>query len=297
MICCPLCKSKASRRFPLPHTAVWKCVNRTCGLQFAHQQPDEKQLGQAYRQLYYPASESEQGATFENTPPEVLRTFFAYTSRTIGRLVGLRMLDYGCGIGQMAPIALRYGLRVTGIETDASARAQAKRAGYAAVFENIGELQERGATEQEFDLVILWDVIEHLREPWRDLEKLRTFVSPAGRLVVATMNTDSLRARLFRSGWVNFHNPTHLFYFTRRSLRKLLEETQYTHVEEWKVFTSYSHHSRIRGSLQRALLALGLHGELIFSARRLKRPRLKKHGASNLTEKGLDREVAESQGE
>src|SRR6266446_6533148 len=160
MILCPLCRSKARKQLKLTHTLVWECLGESCGLQFAFPQLDEANLGHAYGTHYYPSIEKNHLVKYESTSDLVLRQVLLQLESSLGRLEGLRLLDYGCGSGPLLNIAHELGITPVGIEPDAMARSTTARSGMTA-FVNLVELCSQRPAAQ-FDLIILWNVIEHL---------------------------------------------------------------------------------------------------------------------------------------
>jgi len=260
---CPLCCTEAIRRFELAHTIVWKCGASGCGLQFADPQLDETSLSHAYKDCYYPAVSNGHKIRYENTPDTVLRQMFLQLQSHIGMLGGLGMLDYGCGRGVLSRIGQEFGLITAGTEPDPNARTVAAAIPRMSVYPNVAALREAKPTEQ-YDLIILWTVIEHLRHPWSDLEQLRGLLRPGGRLLVSTMNIWCLRARLERERWENYENPTHFYYFDRKSLNRVLRAAGFTEVWEWKPKIRYPHHGILRRSLYDISFPLGLADGLFY---------------------------------
>lgn len=262
---CPLCNQRGSEPLILPHTRIWKCTNPTCGLRFAFPQLAEESLRKAYAELYYPKAEGHRSA-YENTPQEILRQVFQRLAGELGSLSGKKILDYGCGIGSLCRVALKYGMRPTGIEADPVAREQAGRSASFAVYENLDALR---ATEPavEFDMVCLWEVIEHLRDPWQDLENLRRVLKPHGRVVVSTPNANGWKARLLGRRWENHVNPTHFYYFSPIPLQRVLERAGFCEVGQLAFLIVYPHHGPIRQALHRFLVACRADGELLFTAK------------------------------
>ncbi len=76
---------------------------------------------------------------------------------------------------------------------------------------------------QPQDAVCLWDAVEHLAEPQRYLAKAYDDLRPGGILALSTGDIGALNARLRGPRWRLIHVPTHLHYFTQRSMRTLLE--------------------------------------------------------------------------
>jgi SAM-dependent methyltransferase len=262
---CNLCSSPASVQLSLPHTSVWRCENPLCNLEFAYPQPDEFQLRSAYTQLYYPIDNGEHVVPYENTPEFILRQVFQKIDSNFGPLAGKTILDYGCGTGALCRLALQYSARPSGIEADAVARRAISKESRFDAYENLDSLRSaRG--DARFDYIFLWEVIEHLRTPWRELARLRKMLAPRGRIVISTPNSAGLRARFLKSRWENYVNPTHLYYFAPRSLRRVLELAGFTDIVQLRFTIRYPHHNPARSVAHRTLVALGLDGELLYSA-------------------------------
>ena len=103
----------------------------------------------------------------------------------------------------------------------------------------------------QFDFVIMWNVIEHLRQPWITLDEIRHVVKPQGWVIISTPSASSLKARLQRSHWDNYWNPTHFYYFTRQSPLLVLQRFGFSNVSEWHRYFDYPHHGILRRILQR----------------------------------------------
>jgi SAM-dependent methyltransferase len=76
---------------------------------------------------------------------------------------------------------------------------------------------------QAFDVVCIWDTIEHVPEPERFAGKALEILRPGGQLFLTTGDIDSLVARLQGPRWRQIHPPTHLNYFSRKTLTRMLE--------------------------------------------------------------------------
>ncbi len=69
----------------------------------------------------------------------------------------------------------------------------------------------------------MWDVIEHLTDPRRALQRSHRLLKPGGLLVVHTIDIESPFARLMGARWP-WLMEMHIYYFSRRTLRAMLEE-------------------------------------------------------------------------
>jgi SAM-dependent methyltransferase len=264
-VICPLCGDLASPLHSLAHTTAWACERPSCGLRFAAPQAGSDDLDQAYRSLYYPDASSVGSPHFEDTPRELLEDLLRSLVEDRSVDENARLLDFGCGRGALGAVARELGLEAVGIERDPRARSTASRDGMQ-VFESTDDLvaREPGA---RFDVITLWQVIEHLREPWTELVALRKLLTAGGRLVVATPNSACLKAKLQGADWENFANPTHLYYFTGASLRSVLGSSGFQNVERLRLASAYPHHGPLRRGVQRLLRSRDLDGDILFVAR------------------------------
>lgn len=173
------------------------------------------------------------------------------------------MLDYGCGRGPVSAVAPEFGLIPTGIEPDPLARSAAAEQLKMTVYANLDGVRSDVASPQ-FDVILLWQVIEHLRLPWQDLQALRGLLSPRGKLLMGTMNVNCLRARIERSRWTHYLNPTHFYYLDRKSLERILTGSGFSGVTEWKPKFRYPQHGVTRRYLYEAANVFGVADGLYY---------------------------------
>lgn len=131
-----------------------------------------------------------------------------------------RVLEVGCGIGHNLAAFRRYGCDVMGIEPSrAGARFARERFGLEVV-EAYVEDADLGA--DQFDLVILDSVLEHLPDPVSTLKSFRSLVAPGGRVYLDVPNLQAWQGKLLGRQW-NIYEPGHINFFTPATLAKTVE--------------------------------------------------------------------------
>jgi 2-polyprenyl-3-methyl-5-hydroxy-6-metoxy-1,4-benzoquinol methylase len=264
-VACPRCGGESKNFLALPHTSIYACCRSGCGLKFAFPQMDEESLAEAYRRLYYPAAPAKK-ALYDNTPVQILEQTFTRVEEIAGTLAHRSVLDFGSGIGSLCKVAQARGMSAVGIEPDPEGRRTATTKNGLLVFESLSALKA-SVPGAKFDLVTMWDVIEHLREPWDVVAELRSFLREDGWFLFSTPNAASLKALARQEKWENFENETHFYYFTRTTLESVLHEAGLSHVDFLDFPIRYPAHSRLRTLLNQALTSVGRQGQIIALAR------------------------------
>jgi 2-polyprenyl-3-methyl-5-hydroxy-6-metoxy-1,4-benzoquinol methylase len=138
-----------------------------------------------------------------------------------------RVLDVGCAAGYFLRVAQRHGHDVHGVEMSAAIAGEAVRA-LGADRVHVGTLDDaiaaKGHAPGSFDLVTLWDVVEHVPEPQPLLHTIHGLLKPTGRLLLETQNVGSRWARLLGRRWHHYKHDEHLYHFDPRTIRRLLDD-------------------------------------------------------------------------
>jgi SAM-dependent methyltransferase len=138
------------------------------------------------------------------------------------RVSAKRLLDVGCGQGQFVDAALRRGWDALGIDLSPEAVALCKQAGVPALH---GDIHMPMLCPGTFDVITLFEVIEHIWEPHGFLNRCAKLLKPGGILYITTPNFNSLDRRVLGSGWRVIH-PEHLIYFTPATLARFVSDNK-----------------------------------------------------------------------
>jgi 2-polyprenyl-3-methyl-5-hydroxy-6-metoxy-1,4-benzoquinol methylase len=146
--------------------------------------------------------------------------------RELDRIEALRdagdLLDVGCYTGFFLEQARERGWRVRGVEPSKWAAEHAQTVLGLDVFHGPVEQFAASAGAGTFDVVTLWDVLEHLEDPVAVLRSIRGLLRPDGLLAFTTHNLDRPLARLLR-GRYPFFMEMHTVHLNDRTLALLLE--------------------------------------------------------------------------
>ena len=234
---CPVC---ASRRlgYAFSHAGyrIARCTD--CGVMFSNPQPTDEQLTEIYNADYFLGAGSADGqAATREMKRATARLYLEEINRYCGAASG-RLLEVGCGDGDFLVEAEAAGFQVTGVELAAPACEQARvRLKSGEVI--CGLLESSGLPEEQFDLCVLSDVIEHVRDPLAFLANVRRLLKPNGAIFIATPSLASWSAKLLRQNWMEF-KPEHLTYFDPKTLETALFRTGYHEVivqPGWKILS------------------------------------------------------------
>ncbi len=192
----------------------------TCGLVSVRTFPRADELRAVYGEAYFRNARSEESGYDDYEADRYCIV------KTAGRRLDLierytpqrgRLLDVGCALGFFLETARRRGWEVEGVDISAHAVSYARdRLGLAA---RCGMLEEAGFTADSFDVLTLWDVIEHVPDPVANLEYCRSLLRDEGILVISTPDLGSRVARATGTRWMGYKlAEEHLYYFTRQTI-------------------------------------------------------------------------------
>jgi 2-polyprenyl-3-methyl-5-hydroxy-6-metoxy-1,4-benzoquinol methylase len=236
------------------HPPIWAC--QACGLLFQWPVRPEEELVRAYEEVVDPLYMAER----ENR----ILTF----RRVLGLLGpgrGRRLLDVGAYCGYFLEVAREGDFAAEGLELSRWAASHARAQGFAVHGQT---LSERARSGSQYDLITLWDVVEHFADPRRELEAAFRLLRPGGLIYVSTIDAGSLVARLLGRHWP-WLMDMHLYYFDRSTLPVLLEEAGFRVVGR----RAYTHTVSADYLLRKAAASFPALAPLVALLRRVVPPR------------------------
>ncbi|MBO9555478.1 class I SAM-dependent methyltransferase [Cellulomonas sp.] len=166
----------------------------------------------------------------ESVDPDAANTSHALVLEQVG--TGARVLDIGCSTGFLGEVLIERGCTVDGVEVDPDAAEIARKRGLRTVTVMDLDREDLAATleGQQYDRIILADVLEHLMRPGAVLAAASTLLAPGGQIVISVPNVThgSLRLALLQGRWdyrdTGLLDRTHIRFFTQESILALVEE-------------------------------------------------------------------------
>jgi SAM-dependent methyltransferase len=133
---------------------------------------------------------------------------------------GGRVLDVGCGNGEMLDQYRAAGWTTVGVEPGPDSAALARAKGHLVV---TGLLEDAGFEAASFEAITLWDALEHIPNPAQVMAEVFRLLKPGGRVYLHVPNYGSWYARHWQDRWFMFTAPLHYFHYTSATLTALLE--------------------------------------------------------------------------
>jgi len=216
---CPGCLNGRTKLHVIKNCyPIQRCLD--CELLFVHPQPSKEEIGKLYSASYFSrgnkyvvALDSRQDPNWLNDQSKV---------QLVKRWCsGGNLLDIGCALGGFLGVAKEHGFAVEGVEIGEYAAEQARDRFHIKVIN--GDIYSANLAPESYDVITMWDVIEHLTDPDLALEKITTALRPRGYVAFSTGDVSSAWARITGKHWQLLTPPQHLYFFSPASVSRLLK--------------------------------------------------------------------------
>jgi SAM-dependent methyltransferase len=188
-------------------------ICKQCGLGFIEPFPSQSQIESFYIDQFY----TDDGQRFQGWV-EYLRGMLAWIRGIdLNRIAPMkgRLLDFGAGAGHFSKAQEERGWEVYSVDP------YSNKANSADLCKLDGDRIKLEFPNHYFDVITLWYVIEHLRNPAAAIAEFKRVLKPGGILVLAQQDFASVQARLFGPRWLILDPPRHLWQFNEVNLLKL----------------------------------------------------------------------------
>jgi SAM-dependent methyltransferase len=148
-----------------------------------------------------------------------------------------KILDLGCGSGYFLTLAKEKKWIPFGVEMSEYASQFAKKRSIPIINKIITEVT---FPKEEFDVISMFNVLEHMNELNTVLKKNHRWLKKDGILVVEVPNLDSFQMKVFKEKWIHLDVPRHIFHFKKKSFNKLVQKNGFKIIKEYSLpFSSH----------------------------------------------------------
>lgn len=228
-----------------------KC--RQCGFEFLGEVPDEKEIAKYYEKQYF-TKRTDRG--YDNYFSDKLRQeisrvfklnledlgFFEFEESLPAKKFSL---DIGCAAGYFVDYMQQRGWNSYGVDVSGDCVDFAKK--------NRLNVEKGDYLKikfvQKFNLITMWATIEHLHRPDFFIDKIYRELDNNGRLLISTCRSGFNFRSLHGSKWRFYNFPEHIYFFSYRNIRDLLEQRGF----EINAFATYGSDFGKAGTLARKL--------------------------------------------
>jgi SAM-dependent methyltransferase len=207
---------------------------RGCGLMRLDPRPPDAEMPNYYPDRYWAYGNTRQG--FAGLYRRfVLRDHLRFIGKAIQSLEvpKARILDLGCGAGDILAVLRKRGHSAIGMDISHSALRSAAELN---VPGTRGSYRQAPFAEGSFDIVLMFHVLEHIPDPDAAIAGARKLLRANGRLLIQVPNADCMQYTFLGKRWMGLDVPRHLYDYRRQDLENLLARNGF-HVLRRKYFS------------------------------------------------------------
>lgn len=217
---------------------------RGCGLLYINPRPDPEEMGRFYPEAYS-WKETLEADSFltkwvrrleKGYRYHLLRNEVSKVMKFIARSSG-KVLDIGCGTGDRLDVFRKNEFETYGVETSDSADYAREHLQLNVIK---GDLFNASYSDRFFDIVTLYNVLEHTHHPEEVCREIHRILKEDGFLIIQVPNKNSFQCKIFKERWAAFDVPRDLNYFEPKTLISLLKKIGFK-VEKIDHFMNWWH--------------------------------------------------------
>ena len=216
---CAMCAgTKETLYIKMDVYSIVRCL--TCNALLTSPIPSARNQQEHYEKNYY---SNKDGNRFRFGIATVVQgAFRKIRARTMRRhlphISGRKILDIGCGRGEVLQQFKKWGADVYGIElSGAAADVAAMKIGNTRIIRS--ELNNMHFSSQYFDVITMWHVLEHVRHPVNILQNVARLLKPDGIGYIEVPNAAGRVATTWKKSWLGYDLPNHLTHFSIETLK------------------------------------------------------------------------------
>lgn len=221
---CKLCGSaEAHHQFNLTEKlGIFSC--KKCQVLFMEPQLSDDEITLLYSEEYYKSWGISGSSENEVSKQMKIDTFLLRLKEIQKHVKKGKVLDIGCATGFFLEAAKKLGYEPFGIELSEYSSSLAKnKFGTSAIFH--GKLEDCDFTAETFDVITMFDLIEHVRVPAETLAHAARLLKPGGIIMITTPDNKSLSSKVMGKKWTHYKKE-HFYYFDRHSLNYIAKKNK-----------------------------------------------------------------------
>lgn len=227
---CPVCEKSEFTDYItcVDHTVtkesfqLVRCNN--CGFVLTNPQPEKENLGKYYLSDDYISHSGKANSLIDKLYLFLRNKSLKWKLSLLPTSKG-KLLDYGCGTGEFLKICQQNGWEAYGVEPSSVAREKAHKLTNATIK---SELQN---SDEKYDVISLWHVLEHVADLNKKITQLTDFLKEEGQLFIAVPNHQSYDAKHYKNLWAGYDVPRHLWHFNQSVMHEILKKNGLTIVK------------------------------------------------------------------
>lgn len=210
---CVLCGARTLSLWFQGKEEVWNSCDR-CGLRFVNPWPvvPAKTL---YTDIFDTPVDTSHTPDTRGTE---LEQSFEYAVLHL-RSGGNRLLDVGCHNGSFLVRMRQRGWEVVGIDASIKPVEYARRVHRLKVYH--GGVEDLPLDIGCFDMITIWEIVEHMTTPLKSLETVKRLLSPGGIVAISMPNGRSWVANAAKEAWEKIYRKDHIALYSPKTVRYL----------------------------------------------------------------------------